>query len=133
MTTTKKRTSIFCLHLEPNNIERDFIRICLSRKFERGDYLRSVASITEAEEIVKNEKPEFMILNGHGAFEFLDNIRAGAYGEEFMSIPVIAFTAHALSGDREKFLEAGFDAYLPKPANMDQITSLIKQIVPSAN
>jgi len=128
-----KRKEIFCLHLEPNDIERDFIRICLSRRFKQGDYLRSVASIEEAEEIIVSEKPEFMILNGPGAFEFLDKIRSGVYGEEFITTPTIAFTAYALLGDREKFLKAGFDAYLPKPASIEQITNLIKQVVPSAN
>jgi len=129
-----KRKEIFCLHLEPNPTEREFIRICLSRKFfEQGDYLRSVASIEEAEKMITTEKPAFMILNGPEAFEFLDKLRSGIYGEELMGTPVIAFTAHALMGDREKFLNAGFDAYLPKPASIEQITNLIKEVVPDAN
>jgi len=131
MNTAKKQ--IFCLHLDSEDATRDFVRICLSRKFERGDYLRSVPSITVAEEIVKNEKPEFMILNGPGSFEFLNKLRAGVYGEELISTPVIAFTAYAMLGDREKFLKAGFDAYLPMPASIEQITNIIKEVVPSAN
>ncbi|MEE1551468.1 MAG: response regulator, partial [Nitrospinaceae bacterium] len=44
-------------------------------------------------------------------------------------IPIIALTAHAMEGDRERFLEAGMDAYLAKPFTPGQLVDVINQIV----
>jgi two-component system, cell cycle response regulator DivK len=41
-------------------------------------------------------------------------------------IPVIAVTAHAMTGDRETFLGMGFDDYLSKPVNFDQLIDAIE-------
>jgi signal transduction histidine kinase/CheY-like chemotaxis protein len=42
-------------------------------------------------------------------------------------IPIIALTANALRGDREKYLEAGMDNYTPKPINLDLIKEIINE------
>jgi signal transduction histidine kinase/CheY-like chemotaxis protein len=40
-------------------------------------------------------------------------------------IPIIALTANALSGDRERYLEAGMDNYIPKPINIPELKQVI--------
>lgn len=43
--------------------------------------------------------------------------------------PVIALTAHALQGDRERFMELGMDEYIPKPVGMKELYSIIEAAV----
>ena len=46
-------------------------------------------------------------------------------------IPIIAMTAHALKGDRERCLEAGMDAYVPKPVESRVLFEAIDSMVPA--
>jgi two-component system cell cycle response regulator DivK len=43
------------------------------------------------------------------------------------SIPVVALTAQAMRGDRERFLEAGFDGYLAKPVDIDELMLIVRE------
>ena len=43
------------------------------------------------------------------------------------SIPVLALTAQAMSGDRERFLEVGFDGYLAKPIDVDELLQAVQE------
>jgi HPt (histidine-containing phosphotransfer) domain-containing protein len=44
-------------------------------------------------------------------------------------MPIVAMTAHAMEGDRERCLSAGMDAYLSKPVQPDQITGVLAQLL----
>ncbi|MDD4603138.1 MAG: hybrid sensor histidine kinase/response regulator, partial [Bacteroidales bacterium] len=46
--------------------------------------------------------------------------------KEYQSIPFVAQTAYAMAGDKEKLLEAGFDDYISKPINQQELYSIIK-------
>jgi CheY-like chemotaxis protein len=53
------------------------------------------------------------------------HIRASDAG--FKDIPIIALTAYAMAGDREKFLEAGMDDYIAKPVDMQELMEVLQR------
>jgi two-component system cell cycle response regulator DivK len=56
--------------------------------------------------------------------ETLSRLRAD---ERTAAIPVLALTAQAMQGDRERFLAAGFDGYLSKPLNIAELVATVRQ------
>ncbi len=59
-------------------------------------------------------------MDGYEATHAIRNMK------EFEKIPVIALTAKAMKGDREKCLEAGMSDYIAKPVNIEQLLSLMR-------
>jgi len=55
-------------------------------------------------------------------------IRGATTLGEKSKIPIVAMTAYAMTGDKEKFLAAGMDGYIAKPVDMDQLKEIIKKM-----
>jgi signal transduction histidine kinase/DNA-binding response OmpR family regulator/HAMP domain-containing protein len=64
-----------------------------------------------------------VMMPGMDGYETIRRIRAV---EQWRRLPIIAVTAKAMKGDREKCLEAGANDYCPKPIDMEQLISLLQ-------
>ena len=60
-------------------------------------------------------------------YETTTNIRLGEAGEDYKAIPIIAMTANAMEGDREKCLQAGMNDYIGKPIKTALLESKLNQ------
>jgi signal transduction histidine kinase/CheY-like chemotaxis protein len=67
-----------------------------------------------------------------GGFEATAAIRALESGRTTSRLPIIAMTAHAMKGDRERCLAAGMDEYLTKPLDSRRLCALVEEMAGSA-
>ena len=98
---------------------------------EKNNYvtLRAKTGQEGIEKALK-EKPSFILLDiqlpDMDGLEVLQAIRAS---ENDNDTPVIAITSYAMSGDRERLMEAGCNGYIEKPIDPDNIISEIQKVV----
>ena len=82
----------------------------------------------EAVELALSQAPALVLMDvqlpGIDGVEALERMRQN---ERTASIPVLALTAQAMSGDRERFLEAGFDGYLAKPVDVGALIEAVRE------
>jgi two-component system cell cycle response regulator DivK len=80
----------------------------------------------QALELALGQKPDLVVMDVRlpdiDGLEALSRLRADA---RTAAIPVVALTAQAMTGDRERFLAAGFDGYLSKPVNIAALVDTI--------
>lgn len=60
-------------------------------------------------------------------------IRKGEAGAQHQNIPIVAMTAFAMSGDKETFLDAGMDGYVPKPIEADELKTALSNALKKRN
>jgi len=115
------------LLVEDNELNRDM----LSRRLTRRGYEVVVAEDGERGlELVRAERPDLVLMDmslpGIDGWEATRRLRADP---EIADTRVIALTAHAMAGDRERALEAGCDDYDTKPVEMERLLLKITTLI----
>jgi CheY-like chemotaxis protein len=113
------------LLVEDNELNRDM----LSRRLQRRGF--EIVTATDGEQgvaLAASEKPDLILMDislpGLNGWDATRQIRRNG-----VTIPIIALTAHAMSGDREKTLEAGCDEYETKPVELELLLSKIEALL----
>jgi PAS domain S-box-containing protein len=84
----------------------------------------------EALEKIKEKKPALILMDIQmPVMDGLEAIRKIRADKEVADIPIIALTALAMSGDRERCLEVGANEYLSKPVNLRKLVSVISELL----
>ena len=121
-----KAESRSVLYIEDNPANLKLV----TRIFERPGY-PTLLTAQDAEtglRLAKDRKPDLVLLDislpGMDGYEVLDRLRAEP---TLRATPVIAVTAHAMPGDADRGLDAGFYGYLTKPLDLEAFAATIDQ------
>ena len=96
---------------------------------EKNDYeVIKAPSGEEAIELVAKEKPDLVIMDiDLPGIDGLETTRRIRQSEADGNIPIVALTSYAMTGDREKALDAGCTGYIEKPINPEAFMSQIEE------
>jgi two-component system cell cycle response regulator DivK len=115
------------LLVEDNEMNRDM----LSRRLQRhGHEVLLAVDGVEGVALARQQRPDLVLMDMSlpklDGWEATRQIRAD---ETIKGIPVIALTAHAMQGDREKAIDAGCDEYDTKPVNLKRLLTKIDKLL----
>ena len=117
------------LIVEDNEMNRDM----LSRRLERRGFAIVMAvDGQQGVDMARNEKPDLILMDM--SLPVMDGwtaTRTIKDDAELKNIPVIALTAHAMEGDREKAMAAGCDDYDTKPIELPRLLEKIGKFLPN--
>jgi len=117
-----KRT-VFLIEDNPDN--REIAETVLKRS---GYHVISAFDGEEAVKKLKKENFDLILLDlSLPKISGWDLIKMIRTDERIKSVPVIALTAHAMHGDREKAIEAGCNDYISKPCKPSEIVEKVKR------
>ena len=116
------------LLVEDNEDNRDM----LSRRLERKDFMVSLAvDGQDGVDKAQLELPDVILMDMSlpimDGWEATKNLKSNP---ETANIPIIALTAHAMSSDREKAIDAGCDDYDTKPVDFKRLLEKISKLTP---
>jgi len=115
------------LVVEDNDRNRRLVRLLLTAK---GYEVIEATTGNEAMSYLAEHKPDLILMDiqlpNTDGLELTRKIKSA---EETKDIPIIAVTAYAMKGDKERILESGCDAYVSKPINTRELPVLIKSIL----
>lgn len=117
------------LYVEDNEMNRDMLERRLKRK---GFQVLVAMDGQQGVDMAIAERPDLILMDM--SLPVLDGWEATRILKDnpgTQSIPIVGLTAHAMSGDREKVLEAGCDDYDTKPIELDRLLQKIETLLTS--
>ena len=117
------------LLVEDNEMNRDM----LSRRLERRGYEVVIAvDGQQGVDLAQSAAPDLILMDmSLPVIDGWEATRQLKAMDRMKGVPIIALTAHAMSGDREKALEAGCDDYDTKPIELPRLLGKIEALLGS--
>jgi CheY-like chemotaxis protein len=98
---------------EDNAVNRELLRELLEL---RGYAVTEACDGQQALQQIADEQPDILLLDlGMPVLDGFETLQRIRENPRFRSLPVLAVTAYAMRGDRNKVMNSGFDGYLSKP------------------
>lgn len=97
---------------------------------EAGMEVRCAADAIQARAELERGLPDLVLMDmqlpGIGGLELVGELRRDP---RLRALPIVALTAHALRGDRERFLAGGCDGYIPKPIDVTTFADEVRELM----